>query len=162
MPLSEDEQKILHQIEQQFLEHDPVLAGELENTTLWRHALNRMKWATAAFFLGVVVLIVALATATSFVVAFGGFVVMLAATLWFERNARKLGRAWLGARERLGSHRRVARLPGWHPAAHARPLQPRRLTLRRGPSTGVPRRRRAGRVRSTPPRRRPGDRGSMA
>ncbi len=93
MPLSEDEQKILHQIEQQFLEHDPVLAGELENTTLWRHALNRMKWATAAFFLGVVVLIVALATATSFVVAFGGFVVMLAATLWFERNARKLGRA---------------------------------------------------------------------
>ncbi len=93
MPLSEDEQKILHQIEQQFLEHDPVLAGELENTTLWRHALNRMKWATAAFVLGVVVLIVALATATSFVVAFGGFVVMLAATLWFERNARKLGRA---------------------------------------------------------------------
>jgi hypothetical protein len=52
-----------------------------------------MKWATAAFVLGVVVLIVALATATSFVVAFGGFVVMLAATLWFERNARKLGRA---------------------------------------------------------------------
>ena len=93
MPLSEDEQKILHQIEQQFREHDPVLAGELENTTLWRHALNRMKWATAAFVLGVVVLIVALATATSFVVAFGGFVVMLAATLWFERNARKLGRA---------------------------------------------------------------------
>jgi hypothetical protein len=93
VPLSEDEQKILHQIEQQFLEHDPVLAGELENTTLWRHALNRMKWATAAFVLGVVVLIVALATATSFVVAFGGFVVMLAATLWFERNARKLGRA---------------------------------------------------------------------
>ena len=93
MPLSEDEQKILHQIEQQFLEHDPVLAGELENTTLWRHALNRMKWATAAFVLGVVVLLVALATATSFVVAFGGFVVMLAATLWFERNARKLGRA---------------------------------------------------------------------
>ena len=93
MPLSEDEQKILHQIEQQFREHDPVLAGEIENTTLWRHALNRMKWATAAFVLGVVVLIVALATATSFVVAFGGFVVMLAATLWFERNARKLGRA---------------------------------------------------------------------
>jgi len=93
VPLSEDEQKILHQIEQQFREHDPVLAGELENTTLWRHALNRMKWATAAFVLGVVVLIVALATATSFVVAFGGFVVMLAATLWFERNARKLGRA---------------------------------------------------------------------
>ena len=88
MPLSEDEQKILHQIEQQFIEHDPVLAGELENTTLWRHALTRMKWAAVVFVLGVAVLVIALATATTFVVSFGGFVVMLASTLWFERNAR--------------------------------------------------------------------------
>jgi hypothetical protein len=93
VPLSEDEQKILHQIEQQFLEHDPVLAGELENTTLWRHALNRMKWAAFTFVLGVVGLVLALATAASFWVAFIGFVVMLVATLWFERNARRLGRA---------------------------------------------------------------------
>ncbi|HVX17108.1 MAG TPA: DUF3040 domain-containing protein [Acidimicrobiales bacterium] len=93
MPLSEDEQRILHQIEQQFYEHDPALAGELETTSLYSHTLGQMKWALAAFVVGVVVLVVALATATSFVVAFVGFVIMLGAALWFERNARKLGRA---------------------------------------------------------------------
>mgnify|MGYP002686016266 CR=1 FL=1 len=43
--------------------------------------------------------LVALATATSFWVAFGGFVVMLAAALWFERSVRKMGRAGM---EQLG------------------------------------------------------------
>jgi hypothetical protein len=47
------------------------------------------------FVAGVVILVAALATATTFVVAFGGFVVMLASALWFEHNARKLGRAGL-------------------------------------------------------------------
>jgi len=37
--------------------------------------------------------VVALATATSFMVSFAGFVVMLAAALWFERSLRRLGRA---------------------------------------------------------------------
>ena len=45
-----------------------------------------MKWAGLAFFLGVVVLVVALATATTFFVAFVGFVFMLGAALWFERS----------------------------------------------------------------------------
>jgi hypothetical protein len=93
LPLSEDEQRILHQIEQQFYEHDPALAGELETTSLYTHTLSRMKWAVAAFIVGVAILVVALATATTFVVAFGGFVIMLASAMWFERNARKLGRA---------------------------------------------------------------------
>jgi hypothetical protein len=93
VPLSEDEQRILHQIEQQFYESDPALAGELADTSLYRHAFSRMKWATFTFVLGVVVLVVALATNTTFFVAFAGFVVMLASALWFERNVRKLGRA---------------------------------------------------------------------
>lgn len=93
VPLSEDEQRILHQIEQQFYENDPALAGELETTSLYTHTLSRMKWATLSFVVGVAVLVGALASATTFVVAFGGFVVMLASALWFEHNARKLGRA---------------------------------------------------------------------
>ena len=93
MPLSEDEQRILDQIAAEFHERDPILAGELENTTLWSHALRRMKWAGLLFVVGVGVLVVALASASSFYVAFGGFVVMLATSLWFERNATRLGRA---------------------------------------------------------------------
>jgi hypothetical protein len=103
MPLSEDEQRILDQIAADFHERDPELAGELENSTIWRHALGQMKWAALLFVVGVGILVVALGTASSFFVAFGGFLVMLVAALWFERNAGKLGRAgWHHYRARGG------------------------------------------------------------
>ncbi|CAN5483248.1 hypothetical protein BH20ACT2_BH20ACT2_03810 [soil metagenome] len=113
MPLSEDEQRILSAIEQQFYDSDPAFAGELGKTTLYSHALRNLKWATATFVLGVVILVAALLVTETFLVSFGGFVVMLASALWFERNARKLGRVGLqqvtrsmhtaGLREYLGS-----------------------------------------------------------
>ncbi|MEJ7583195.1 MAG: DUF3040 domain-containing protein [Acidimicrobiales bacterium] len=113
MPLSEDEQRILQQIEQQFYESDPGFAGELGKHSLYAHHLRRMKWATLAFVTGVVVLVVALASETTFLVAFAGFVIMLASALWFEHNLRKLGRAGMqqltesmrasGIRDSLGS-----------------------------------------------------------
>lgn len=103
MPLSEEEQRILDQIAADFHERDPELAGELENATVWRHAWGQMKRAAVLFVLGVVILVVTLATASSFVVAFGGFLVMLAASLWFERGVSRLGRAgWNHYRSRGG------------------------------------------------------------
>ena len=93
MPLSEDEQRILQQIESQFYESDPDLAGEIGNHSLYAHCLRQMRWAGALFLVGLAVLVVALASATSFLVSFGGFVVMLGASLWFERSLRKMGRA---------------------------------------------------------------------
>lgn len=99
MPLSEDEQRILQEIEQQFYASDPDLAGEIGNHSLYAHCIRQMKLAGAVFAVGVVVLVVALATATPFLVAFAAFVVMLGAALWFERSLRKLGRAGM---ERLG------------------------------------------------------------
>lgn len=94
MPLSEDEQRILHEIEQQFYETDPALARAVGSTTLYRHAFRNLKYATGLFLVGVGVLVWALVS-IGFVAAFAGFLVMLAAALWFERNARKLGRAGL-------------------------------------------------------------------
>jgi hypothetical protein len=94
VPLSEDEQRILHEIEQQFYETDPALARAVGSTTLYRHAFRNLKYATGLFLVGVVVLVWALVS-IGFVAAFAGFLVMLAAALWFERNARKLGRAGL-------------------------------------------------------------------
>lgn len=94
MPLSEDEQRILQEIEQQFYETDPALARAVGSTTLYRHAFRNLKYATGLFLVGVVVLVWALVS-VGFVAAFAGFLVMLAAALWFERNARKLGRAGL-------------------------------------------------------------------
>ena len=93
MPLSEDEQRILQQIEQQFYEHDPDLAGEMGRHSVYTHHLRLMKWAGAVFVVGVIVLLVALAFEHGFVFAFAGFVVMLCAALWFERSLRKMGRA---------------------------------------------------------------------
>ncbi len=104
MPLSEDEQRILDQIAADFQQRDPELAGELENTTLWRHAWRQMKWAALLFVVGVGILVVALGTASSFFVAFGGFVVMLVASLWFERNVSRLGRAGWQYYRRRGGH----------------------------------------------------------
>lgn len=93
MPLSEDEQRILQQIEAQLYESDPALAREVASTTLYTHAFRNLKLATAAFIIGVVFMIATLSV--SFLLAFVGFLVMLASALWFERNARKLGRAGL-------------------------------------------------------------------
>ena len=93
MPLSEDEQRILQEIESQFHASDPEFAGELGRHSVYAHCLRQMRWAAFVFICGVVVLVVALATATSFVVSFGGFVIMLGAALWFERSLRKMGRA---------------------------------------------------------------------
>jgi len=99
VPLSEEEQRILQEIEQQFHANDPQLAGEIGSHSIYRHCVRQMKWGSALFVVGVIVLVVALATATSFLVAFAGFVVMLAAALWIERSVRKMGRAGM---EHLG------------------------------------------------------------
>ncbi len=91
MPLSEDEQRILHEIEQQLYETDPGLARDIADTTIYTHAYRNLKWAALGFLVGVVVLIATLSV--SFVLAFGGFLIMLASALAVERNARKLGKA---------------------------------------------------------------------
>jgi hypothetical protein len=90
VPLSEDEQRILQEIEQQFYEHDPHLAREVGSTTLYRHAGRNLKWSVAGFILGLVVVVAFL---QNLLVAFAGFVIMLGCALIFERNLRKMGRA---------------------------------------------------------------------
>lgn len=91
VPLSEDEERILQEIAQQFYADDPEFARGVGSTTLYTHSVRRLKWATFGFAAGVVMLMVTLST--SFLLAFGGFLVMLGSALLFERNARKLGKA---------------------------------------------------------------------
>ena len=95
MPLSEDEQRILNEIEQKLKESDPHLAREVSSYTVYRHALRNIKWALVGFIAGLVLLIATLST--SFLLAFVGFLVMLGAAMLFERNARRLGRAGLNS-----------------------------------------------------------------
>jgi len=91
MPLSDDEQKILSQIEQQLHETDPDLANEVATTTVYTHAARNIKWSVLGFIIGLTVIVLTLSI--SFWVAFLGFAIMLAAALYFEQNMRKLGKA---------------------------------------------------------------------
>ena len=93
MPLSEDEERIINEIAQQFYVDDPDFAGKVGETTLYSHTVRRMKWSGFGFVAGVVFLVASLST--SYLVAFGGFLVMLGCALYFERNLRKLGKAGL-------------------------------------------------------------------
>ena len=109
MPLSEDEQRILQEIEQHLYASDPHLAREVSSTTIYRHAGRNLKWAALAFVAGLALMVLTLSTLP---LAFGGFLVMLGSAIFFERNLRKMGRAgwqqWTdtmrtnGVRERFG------------------------------------------------------------
>lgn len=91
VPLSEDEQRILLEIEQRLTEESPDLVREVASTTVYTHALRNLKLASALFVLGVVVMLWLLGQHP--VLAFGGFLIMLVAAVIFERNARRLGKA---------------------------------------------------------------------
>ena len=109
MPLSEDEQRILHQIEQQFYESDPAFAREVAKTTVYSHAGRNLKWAALGFFCGFALLIASFAY--SLLLGFAGFLVMLACAFVFERNLRKLGRA--GWRQMTGSAKAASLKESW-------------------------------------------------
>jgi hypothetical protein len=104
VPLSEDEQRILSEIEQRLYESDPHLAREVSSTTVYTHPFRGLKWATLGFFAGIVLLLTTLST--SFFFAFIGFLVMLGSALVFERNVRRIGRVGM---QQISNRRTVVR-----------------------------------------------------
>jgi hypothetical protein len=89
--LSEDEQRILEEIEANLTETDPGLVQQVSETTLYRHAARNIKWAALGFVAGLVLLVLTF-TRTLFMGVLG-FLVMLACLLVIERNVRKMGKA---------------------------------------------------------------------
>lgn len=108
MPLSEDEQRILQEIEAQFYATDPHLAQQVSETTLYRHAARSIKWGVFGFVAGFVILVASFAS--SLALGFAGFLAMLGCAFLVERNVRKLGRAGL---ESLTAQMRSVRLRGF-------------------------------------------------
>ena len=93
MPLSDEEQKILKEIEAQLSASDPALVEQVARSTVYRHAGRNIKWAGLGFIAGLVLIVTTFAT--SLIAGFVGFLVMLACLFVIERNARKLGKAGL-------------------------------------------------------------------
>ena len=90
MPLSEDEQRILQDIERSFYENDPAFARSVGAAALYRHASRNCKLAVVGILLSLGIL---LATFTQLpVVAFLGFLGMLGCTAFLVQNARRLAK----------------------------------------------------------------------
>jgi hypothetical protein len=90
VPLSDEEQRILREIEAQ-LKTDEKFAHAVSSSGLYRHSARRVWWSS----LGMLVSLVAVVASLSihFLVAFGAFVVMLGCALMIERQLRLIGRA---------------------------------------------------------------------
>ena len=90
MPLSENEQRILQEIEQQLYDSDRDLARKVGSTTIYRHAGRNLKWAGRGFVAGLVFMVL---TVQTLPLAFAGFLAMLGSGIVFQSNLRKMGRA---------------------------------------------------------------------
>ncbi len=91
MPLSEEELRLLEQMERALVEEDPKLASTMRGTRLRRHARRRAYIAAGAFLVGVVVLMTG-AVMSQTVVGIVGFVLMLgsayvALSSWHHQTA---------------------------------------------------------------------------
>ena len=64
MPLSDEEQKILKEIEAQLNATDPGLVEQVSRTTLYRHAARMIRWAALGVLAGLVLLILTFADYT--------------------------------------------------------------------------------------------------
>ncbi len=91
MPLSENEQNILAEIERHLEETDPGLVRHVGKSSIYRHAMGSLKWSVVGFIVGLVAMVAALRF--HYLLAFAGFLVMLVSALGFERNLRMMGRA---------------------------------------------------------------------
>jgi hypothetical protein len=93
MPLSEDEQRILREIEENLSATDPKLVQQVSDTTLYRHSARVIKWAVVGFVAGLLLMIFTFTT--TLILGVVGFLVMLGCALAIEHNVRKLGKAGL-------------------------------------------------------------------
>jgi hypothetical protein len=107
VPLSEEELRLLEQMEKALVAEDPKLASTLRGTTLRATARRRALVAGVVFVLGVCVLMTGAVTQT-YVVAIIGFVVMLASAYvalssWRGQNhvGEQTGSAASGSPQRL-------------------------------------------------------------
>jgi len=87
VPLSEDEQRILQEMEQKLYEGDRSFAGRVRPRRPIAH--RPLRWAVLVFVAGFAVIL--LSFRSSLLLATFGFIVMLLAALSFERALRQVG-----------------------------------------------------------------------
>ncbi len=93
MPLSENEQRILDEIENHLHSSDPRLAREVGRTRADAPRTGSMRWSIAGLLIGLGIVLATLQI--HFLLAFLGFVVMIASMVGLERQLRSIGRSSL-------------------------------------------------------------------
>ena len=94
MPLSENEQRILEEIEKRLQEEDPRLAQAVSRTSVHQHFSSRIRWGGVAFLAGFVMLMM---FAVSAWLAIAGFGVMLVSSLFVYQQIRRMTREQIRA-----------------------------------------------------------------
>lgn len=107
MPLSEDEQRILKQIEEQFYESDPSFAEKVSAPGLYRPALRKARWAVVGLVACLAGLVLTLQV--HFLLSFACFVGMLLCAFVIEDSIRTVGRAGLHNKRQRWSRLRSVR-----------------------------------------------------
>src|SRR3954454_17944940 len=88
MPLSDHEQRILEEIERRLAEDDPAFVEQVGRTDLYSHLSRRIRLATIAFCVGLVMIMLFV---WSVVVAAIGFVVTLMSAVLLCRYVGDVG-----------------------------------------------------------------------
>ena len=91
MPLSEHEQRILHELEQSLYQEDPGFAERVRSETVYRHAGRYCIWSALVFVAALIFMLFTFSR--SVVLGFGGVVVMFLSGVVFANNARRMGKA---------------------------------------------------------------------
>ncbi len=99
MPLSEHEQHILEEFEARLAEEDPRLVEAVSRTSLYTHLARRIRWASVAFLVGFVMLML---FPVSLSASIAGFGVMLVSALLVYRYLKQLGRDQVRAIQQSG------------------------------------------------------------
>ena len=91
MPLSEEEQRMLAEIERQFYETDPDLAKTVRSTTVYRDAGRSLRRSVLTLMAGFLFLLWSFTQAL--LLGFVGVLVMLGSAIMIERSLRRMGKA---------------------------------------------------------------------
>ena len=108
MPLSEHEQRILAELEESLVRHDPKFAERVRSEAVYPHASRNCKLAVVGFVVGLVILVALYSGSVA--AGLAGVVVMFVSAVFFERNLRRLGTT--GWHDIVRSRRDRDRVPG--------------------------------------------------
>lgn len=91
MPLSEEENRILREIEQQLYQSDPELARQVRTTTVYSAPASRLRFASVGLVLALLLTVYLLTV--HYLAAFGGFLLCFGLGMMVESSMRAIGKA---------------------------------------------------------------------